>query len=321
MQTQKVGVVVLNWNNGHDTVECIKSVNLLTHENKQIYVVDNDSTDDSVAHIAAQFPKLRIYQTGANLGWSGGNNFGITEALKDNCDYIYLLNNDAEVFPDGLTRLLELAEQSQSYGFVGGKIIGFSDPNYIEFCGSFEAPPTNLPESYGGYAIDLPHFSAPTVVPFISGCSILVSAAVCNAIGLIDNKFFLNYDETDWCYRGRNAGYLSIFLPEVICRHKRAISFGGVDSPLRIYFCQRNRLLFAARHFTWPKLLMVFRSLLWEMEKLRVSHGYTSRLSLLYHYREPRVYAFFRGVADFFFGNFGDCPSYIRIINKSWQEK
>ena len=94
-----VNIIVLNYN-GHDyTLECLRSLQHLMYSNVHVIVVDNDSTDGSVETIHTAFPSMTVIETGANLGFTGGNNLGIQYALEHGADYIMLLNNDTIVAP------------------------------------------------------------------------------------------------------------------------------------------------------------------------------------------------------------------------------
>src|SRR5512141_114352 len=96
----RVAIIVLNWNGWRDTIECLESLQRLTYPNYQVVVVDNGSTDNSVEHIRKAYPRVRLLETGKNLGWSGGNNIGIKYALGQETEYIHLLNNDTKAEPN-----------------------------------------------------------------------------------------------------------------------------------------------------------------------------------------------------------------------------
>ena len=99
IMSPKVAVIVLNWNGGVDTIDCLASLRALDYPKFFIAIVDNGSTDNSVAAIGKAFPELEILQTGANLGYAGGNNFGIKHGLEKAADYVLILNNDVIVDP------------------------------------------------------------------------------------------------------------------------------------------------------------------------------------------------------------------------------
>ena len=103
----KVYILILNWNNGADTIDCVRSCLSLEGQDGHILVIDNGSTDGSVAEIRKTYPTLEIIQTGENLGFAGGNNVGIRHALERDADYVWLLNNDTTAEPQALCRTHE----------------------------------------------------------------------------------------------------------------------------------------------------------------------------------------------------------------------
>src|SRR5450755_72122 len=132
----RVAIVIVIWNNKEDTVECLTSFRGDTYPNKQIIIVDNGSTDDSVEVIRASFPEVTVLQTGLNLGFTGGNNVGIDHALESGADYVYLINNDTTVEPDALTKLLEAMLENRDAGLIAPVIHDYDPPRAIWFAGS-----------------------------------------------------------------------------------------------------------------------------------------------------------------------------------------
>src|SRR5919202_2676748 len=128
-----VYVIVLNWNGGGYTAHCLASLRASTYPNLHIVVVDNGSTDGSPQLIAPllKAPWGELIQAECNLGFTGGANLGLRLALERGADYAFLLNNDATVAPDCITRLVEAAEQRPEVGFVGPKIVWAQEPDHI----------------------------------------------------------------------------------------------------------------------------------------------------------------------------------------------
>src|SRR5215470_14085112 len=99
-----VAVVVLNWNGCNETLACLESLIKLSYPPCDLIVVDNGSTDNSVAAVRSKYPNVEVIQTGKNLGYAGGNNVGIRRALEKGAQYILILNNDTRVSPDAISR-------------------------------------------------------------------------------------------------------------------------------------------------------------------------------------------------------------------------
>src|SRR5713226_2615960 len=125
--------VVLNWNGMEDLMECLRSVKGSTYHN-EIIVVDNGSTDGSMAALAQQFPDIVVIETGKNLGF-GANNLGISQALQDGADYVLLLNNDTWVDARCFDRLIQVAEENPQVGILSPRICYYSDPELIWYDG------------------------------------------------------------------------------------------------------------------------------------------------------------------------------------------
>src|ERR1700747_2146681 len=113
-----VEIVVLNWNGWRDTVQCLTSLRRLSYDDFRIIVVDNGSTDDSVQQIRQKFPDVSIIEAGANLGFAGGCNLGIRHAIRDETEYLWLLNNDTTVDSRALGAMVERAEVDPKIGAV-----------------------------------------------------------------------------------------------------------------------------------------------------------------------------------------------------------
>ena len=132
----RVAVIVLNWNGREDTLECLRSIRSIAYSNFGVIVVDNGSTDGSVAAIRASQPSVEVIDTGENLGFAGGNNVGIRRALELGADYVLLLNNDTVVDPGLLRAFVAAAALHPEAGAFGAKIYFHSEPTRIWYAGA-----------------------------------------------------------------------------------------------------------------------------------------------------------------------------------------
>ncbi|MEJ2557919.1 MAG: glycosyltransferase family 2 protein [Anaerolineae bacterium] len=218
MNFPRAAVIVLNWNGGRDTLDCLASLRRLDYPCCEVVVVDNGSTDGSTQAIRESFPEVWVIETGANLGFTGGNNVGIRHALDREADYVLLLNHDTEVASDSLTQLVRAAEAAIDPQRGQAQMVGIDEPDS------------------GRYG------STPREVDFVSGCALLVRSSVLEQVGLLDERFFAYYEEVEWCIRARRAGYHILSVPEAKVWHK--ISPGRrAASPVVHYYMTRNRLL------------------------------------------------------------------------------
>jgi GT2 family glycosyltransferase len=330
MLCPRICVIVLNWNGKQDTLACLASLSQLNYSNFEIVVVDNGSTDDSVSAIREHFPSVRVVETGRNLGYAGGNNVGIREALRQGSDYFLLLNNDTVVDPELLNEFLAGAESRRDGGMFGGKIYLHSEKKQIWYAGGkWDDSRLWLTHAGRGELDDGDKFNEFVETDFVTGCALFVKREVVEAIGLLEERFFLVFEEADWCYRARRQGYKCFFVPRAVLWHKTAASFNGEHSPLRTYFSYRNRLLWAERNLGWTLRLSVHFSVYGEFGRRFVSPLWSKKggkqLSLKDRYwtlrgrlQSPNNKAWFCGVRDYWLRRFGDCPEWIRALNQQW---
>jgi GT2 family glycosyltransferase len=241
-----VAIIVLNWNGRDDTVACVESLRGSNYQNAKVLIVDNGSTDDSVAEFARRFPDLRCIQNGENRGFAEGNNVGMRAALAEGADYVFLLNNDATIEPEALDRLVAAAEAQPDVGIVGPKILYRDEPRRIWYAGGTISPLGRMGHE-GWNRIDEGQWDAPRETGYVTGCAFLVKRAVLVKVGLFAPEYFLLFEEADLCVRARREGFRCWVEPRAIVRHKVSSSFGGL-SPQYYYYFMRNYLLFQRRH-------------------------------------------------------------------------
>jgi GT2 family glycosyltransferase len=241
-----VEIIVLNWNGREDTLACLDSLMRLEYPSFQVTVVDNGSTDGSPDAVRRAFPQVDVLETGANLGYAGGNNRGLERALARGAPYILLLNNDTTVVPDMLTHLVSALEAEPTVGVAGPTIYYADRPEVIWTAGGAidwrrgDTRMIGLDEPDGGQ-----FGTVPREVDFVSGCAMLLRREVPERVGLLDERFFLYYEEVEWCVRARRAGFRIIHVPQARVWH-RIRPQAQAESPTVHYYMTRNRLLFLA---------------------------------------------------------------------------
>lgn len=254
-----VFVVVLNWNGKHDTIECLSSLNQTSYPNCTVVVVDNASSDDSVTAILSAHPTIQLLQTGSNKGYAGGNNEGIRFALEKGAEYILLLNNDTIVDKDLILNLVTATEKLPHNSILGPKIYYHSAQDRIWFAGAKWNHSTHSFMHLGHSEVDEGQHSEIREIDYVTGCAMFAPASAFRSVGELDEKLFLTYEETDWCYRARAKDYHCFFIPNAKLWHKVSVSFGGERSPLVEYFEFRNKLLWVQRHTDFKTRFAVFR--------------------------------------------------------------
>ena len=242
----KVLIVILNWNNAPDTIECLESVGRLDYPNCHVLVVDNGSTDGSVGRIRNEQPEVEIVETGENLGYTGGNNVGIEHALSQGCDYVWLLNDDVVVAPDSLSALIKWAMARPQAGLLGPKVYTIEDPQQIlsaggEFGNAWQSKHRGLGE------LDEGQFDQVTEVDWLTGCALLASRQLIEEAGALDDRFFAYHEDIEWCYRAGQAGFPVLFVPDAKVWHPDTSS-RDATSTLVTYYISRNHLIFLRTH-------------------------------------------------------------------------
>lgn len=293
----KIYIIVLNWNGKTDTLECLKSLRAITYDNYQVLMVDNGSEDDSVTTVRQAFPEVEILETGKNLGFAGGNNKGIKYALEKGCDYAYLLNNDTTVEPNCLKTLVDTMEADLKIGLVSSKIFYHSEPDILWFAGGKNNWMKNSGGHLGLNQKDAPEFNHQKEVEFLTGCSLLISRALLEKIGVLAEDYFLYYEDVDYSMRAQNTGYKTVYVPTSIIYHKVSRSTKP-GSPSYIYYHTRNRLVCAVRNGSLPIKIINYLFSFFLATKETVKF-------LFFPDKREWAGAVLRGVRDFWLGRMG----------------
>ncbi len=300
-QQALVAVILVNWNGRQDTLACLDSLRQVDYPALKIILVDNASTDGLVAVVNADYPEVELIVSPTNEGFVGGNNLGMARADAIGADYILLLNNDTEVAPDFLGRLVEAAQQP-GIGIVGPLIYYHGEPRRIWSAGGRIDWGRGDPIALGEDAWDEGQFGdSPYVVDYVSGCALMIKRETLKAVGPLDPRFFAYYEEVEWCARVGRAGYRILVVPQSRIWHKitREARFASANVG---YYMTRNRLLFLklsrARLTAWANTLL--------LQTGRTILAYT--VLPKWRYKADARQAMIDGVMDFFKGRFGARP-------------
>ena len=328
-----ISVVVLNWNGATDTLVCLDSLSTLTYPNFNVIVVDNGSSDDSLMQLrpyTAPYP-LTLLETGRNLGYAGGNNVGTRHALEQGADFVLVLNNDTTAAPDLLDRLLESAQRNPDAGVFSARIMYFDEPEKVWFDGARWNPSSLQLEWPGQGEKESALGTADHETDYACGAALFFRAEVARQIGLLDDSFFLVWEEVDWGFRARKAGWRNLVVPAAKIWHKIGVSFGSESSPLRSYFSIRNELLWFSRHAPLSARLRLWMKNLHRLTpKFSLGRGQSSSISRLLWAVKDYIRAWLgrgnrleylvarRAILDYAHRRFGDCPDEVRAWSKAW---
>lgn len=299
----RVTAIVVNWNGLEDTIACLASLAEVDYPSLEVVVVDNGSTDGSPALLRQRFPRLALLETGENLGYAGGNNVGVRYVLERGADYVLLLNNDTEVAPGFLRRLVEVAEADPRVGVVGPTIYYYDRPDVVWSAGGAIDWRRGRAWMMGLDERDRGQFgTAPREVNFVTGCAMMVRRETVERAGPLDERFFLYYEEVEWCVRIRRAGFRVLHVPLARIWHKVPPD-GREDSPTVHYYMTRNRLLFLK--LTGAGWQAWLRTLLGEYLRRAISWTICPR----WQGKRAQRSALWQGVIDYFRGQWGMQPA------------
>jgi GT2 family glycosyltransferase len=275
--SRRVSVVVLNWNGWRDTVACLQSLLALEGPPARVFVCDNGSTDGSVDQIErwasdVRWPTRRadtldgpndeadlvLVLNGVNLGFAGGNNRGIQRALAcSDIEWVWLLNNDTVVEPSALRELLARVAAVPGCGVCGSTLVDGHRPDRLEaVAGRFNRWFARTAPVAAGMPADTPFDDERVTAEadFIVGASMLLSRALLERLGGLDERYFLYFEELDLAYRARGQFAMACATRSRV-RHQRGASINparsGRVSGLADYYFSRARILFTLRHQRW----------------------------------------------------------------------
>jgi GT2 family glycosyltransferase len=242
-----VVVIVLNWNGKDDTFACLRSLQRLGYGNFRVVVVDNGSEDGSESALRELFPELDILQTGANLGFAGGNNEGLRWALEHGADYALVLNNDTEVEAGLLDALVDRAESDPDIGIVGASI-AYADRSDVLWAfggGRFDVATGRV--RHVQRAVDETTLASRGHVHFyVTGCTMLLRRRLLDEVGMFDTSYFHFCEDVDLCLRAEAAGFAVAVAPKARLVHKVSATT-RLHSPLFLYYNLRSRLRLVQR--------------------------------------------------------------------------
>jgi len=322
----KVSVIILNYNNSQDTIKCLESIyKNIKYKRIQVIVIDNGSKTEDVLILKKWFNsqdiesifchkghyfynnepfkrELIFIENQENLGFAGGNNIGIKYALNCGADYVWLLNNDIIIDKDALIELIKLAEIDKKIGMVSSKLYCYHELKKVHYNGEKIV--------YEGMEDVKGELPKPT--NFATGCSLLMRRKFIENVGLLDEDYFLYFEDNDISTRALKAGWKVYYNPYSKIYHKGGASVGGwLKTPLSVYYATRNLLLYCYKH-DGSKISEIFGSL-----KCQIFPQLNGD--------RKKIYAFSQGIEDFIFNKKGktdiDFKNISEVIKKIEREK
>jgi len=241
----EISIITVNYNGLKDTCELIESLEKYVSLPYEIIVVDNASKKNEADILQQKYPHIITIRSEKNLGFSGGNNLGISKAKGK---YIFLLNNDTFIEDDTFHYLIKKLESCPKIGAVSPKIKFAFPPRNIQFAGYIPLSQITLRNDLIGFGeSDNKQFDTPIRTPYCHGAAMMVKKEVIEKVGYMPEIYFLYYEELDWSTQIGKAGYELWYEPRCTVYHKESQSTGQ-QSYLRTFYLIRNRLLYAWRN-------------------------------------------------------------------------
>lgn len=323
----KLAIIILNWNGKNDTIECLDSLYQSKESSFEIILVDNGSRDGSVEYFKKNYPKLILIENKTNLGFAEGSNKGILHALSSGFSHIMLLNNDTIVSPYFLSEILLFCCENPK-ALIGGKVHLYFNKHLLDHIGGIWNPKKGDFDLIGHRVLaDSTEITEEVELDYICGCSLLIPAEIIKKIGLLDSRFFLYFEESDFCFRAKRAGYFIKYCEKAHLFHKVAASFIG-GKPHTSYFYFRNRLLWIEKNLPpkeavkviifviLPQTLKMARHYLIKSFELFILKLINSKKLEDKKEKQKRLKASLCGVRDYILRRFYQGPKWLFIKSK-----
>ena len=215
-----VTIIVLNWNAAHFLPDCLTALLDLNYPNFQVVLVDNNSSDNSVEMVRRSFPSVELVCSPTNRGFAAGNNLALRQS---NSDFVVLVNPDVVVDEDWLRQLIMPMQTDKTIGITGSKLF-YPGRKQIQHAGGFITTPQALPGHFGLREADLGQYDELKEVDYVIGASLALRREVIEQIRLMDEGFFLYFEECDYCLQAKRAGFRVVYVPAATAVHIESVT-------------------------------------------------------------------------------------------------
>ena len=240
-----VAIVTVNTDGAAFMAEFADSLAAVRYPNYRLIVVDNASSDDSLSILQRVHPQAVVLRNDANLGFTGACNRGLEYCLSRSFDYVLFLNSDVLLEPDFLQHLVSSADGKT---LTAPKTYLYHQPGHLDdSVGDFDWTRGTWKHRILGKQ-PTPEFDRPRVVENANLSCLLVPIQALRDVGLLDDSFFIYYDDTDFVRRARDRGYRIWFEPAAVIQHRKGATIGGQDSAFGLYYLTRNRPYLIRKH-------------------------------------------------------------------------
>lgn len=252
-----ISIIIVNWNEKKYLEKCLQSLYKQVYRKFEIIVVDNASSDQSVAYIKENFPSIKIIRNRVNLGFAEANNIGYKEAKGK---YILFLNNDTYVEKDFLNELVSVLEQDIKIGGAQSKILVMEKRDTLDSVGSFFTS-TGFLYHYGALKKNSKKYDKQINIFSAKGACMIFKREVLEEVQvngeLFDGRYFAYFEETDMCHRVWLAGYKIVFVPSSIIYHKMGGTSTKLDNAFVQYHSFKNRINSYTKNLSPRKIITI----------------------------------------------------------------
>ncbi|RFU46255.1 glycosyltransferase family 2 protein [Paraburkholderia sp. DHOC27] len=254
-----VGVVTVLYQSDDVLEDFFASLQLQEDVLLKLYVIDNSATDSGSVLAKALGESngidTQIVFNNANAGVARGNNQGIAMALHDGCDYVLLTNNDVEFrHPRTIANLVDPLWHGEAFAAIPK--IFYHGTNRIWCAGGWFSPLKAITTHVGDGDEDTGQFDLPTFTEYAPTCFMMIHHSVFARVGMMDEKYFVYYDDADFVWRMNHQNIRLLYVPTSQVAHKVSFSTGGAESPFSLFYCTRNRLYFSRKNLGFPRSLI-----------------------------------------------------------------
>lgn len=297
-----VSIIIVNWNTAQITCDCLESVYRQTQGiSFEVIVVDNASSDDSVAMIKRKYPQVILYENDTNCGFAAANNQGMAIAKGR---FVLLLNSDTVVLDNAIEKTIRFADRRPDAAVIGCRVLNpdktlqptcFMFPSVLNMVLSSSYLYKIFPKSrfFGRERISWWDRNDQRQVDVVTGCFMLVRKEAIDAVGVMDERFFMYCEETDWCYRFKEAGWVNLFTPDAEIIHLGGQSSKRMATDMALQL-RGSILQFIDKHrLCWEYFVACF--LVWLFCAVRIPYWFIcfifSRQNRKYNWGKIEIYS------------------------------
>lgn len=242
-------IITVNFHQTNVTIDLLRSIaNSYTPTEVEVIIVDNGADKNMELMFLPHFGNIKYIQSKVNLGFAGGNNLGIKQAKGD---YIFLLNNDTEIPKGCIETMIAEMEANENIGLLSPLLLYFEQKDVVQYAGFTPLNYlTGRNEYIGQFEKNVGQYDKTYQTGFCHGAAVMCRKTDLEKAGLMDETYFLYYEELDWCEKFKRIGKQIWFTGKTYAYHKESISVGKA-SPIKIYFNTRNRMLFIRKNTGW----------------------------------------------------------------------